>query len=165
MARSMIRSLLVTVPLGALPPVGHWSLCSAPDVQAAIARTIAPMNFLTRPFARSRLTGTNVIYRQLAVSRTAQEITIQYEDRPEMRMPADGTPVAWTRNDGEKMAMRARMDGEDLEQTFKAADGQRTNRFHVDPATGHLVMGVTVSSGRLPGPLTYQAEYQPAPGY
>ncbi len=161
----MIVSLLVTVPLGALPPVGQWNLCSAPDVQAAIARTIAPMNFLTRPFARSRLTSTNVIYRQLKVACTAQEITIQFEDRPEMRMPADGSPVDWTRDDGEKMTMAARLDGEDLEQTFKAADGQRTNRFHVDPATRHLVMGVTVSSGRLPGPLTYQVEYQPAPGY
>ncbi len=82
-----------------------------------------------------------------------------------MRLPADGTPVDWIRDDGEKMKMTAHMDGENLEQTFQADDGQRTNRFHVDPATHHLVMGVTVTSGRLPGPLTYQVEYQPVPWY
>ncbi|MGA2079344.1 MAG: hypothetical protein ABSH53_01830 [Holophaga sp.] len=159
----MMLPILATLPLAGAAPLGSWSVASAPDLQAVIDQATAPMNFLTRPIARSRLRNTNVVFRRIQVARTGAEVTITFDDRQPMSMPLDGTPVAWTREDGEKMTVAARLDGDDLEQTFTAHDGQRVNHFHVDPDTRTLRFQVTVRSGRLPGPVAYTVDYRPAP--
>jgi hypothetical protein len=75
-------------------------------------------------------------------------------------MPADGRAVDWTREDGEKFRISARMDQDDLVQTYQAEDGERTNVFHVDATNRTLTLAVTVASPRLPGPLRYTLTYR-----
>jgi hypothetical protein len=162
LTRPLILALMLTVQVAGATPVGHWSVANVPDISAVIDQAIAPMNFLFRPIARSRLRKTNLVYQHILVSRTASEFIVQFDDRPVMRMPADGTPVTWTRDDGEKLTLAAHQAGEDLEQTFTAGDGQRTNVFHVDPGARLLRLQVTVSSPRLPGPVAYTIDYQPS---
>ena len=161
MPRTLLILLLAAAPLGALAPVGRWELVHVPDLPSAIERTIAPMNALVRPFARALLARINPVFRQVQVSQTDTEITIQFEDRPALRLPADGTPVAWFRNAGERLMVMARMNGEDLEQTYQTPEGERTTVFHVDPDSRLLRLQVTVRSGRLPAPLTYTVAYRP----
>lgn len=143
-----------------MTPVGTWTLASAPDIPAAIDAATAPMNFLVRPFARSRLRKTNLLYPRILVARNGAEFIIQYAERQPIHIPADGSPVFWNREDGEKLILTAHLVGDDLEQTFKAEDGERTNLFHVDPGSRILKFQVTVRSGRLPGPLTYTIDYR-----
>ena len=163
MFRSLILTLLAVLPLAGATPDGSWSVANAPDLQAVIDQATAPMNFLTRPIARSRLRSVNVVFRRIQVVRASGEVSITFDDRQPIHMPLDGTPVPWTREDGEKMTVAARMDGDDLEQTFFAHDGERVNHFHVDPASRTLRFQVTVRSGRLPGPVAYTVDYRPAP--
>ena len=161
MPRFPLLALLVAAPLAAMPPTGHWELACVPDIPAAIERTIAPMNGLVRPFARALLARINPVFREVQVSQTDAEITIQFGDRPALRLPADGTPVEWFRSAQEKLKIMARMNGDDLEQTYQAPDGERTTVFHVDPGSRLLHLRVTVRSGRLPSPLTYTLAYRP----
>ena len=63
--------ILATLPLAGAAPLGSWSVASAPDLQAVIDQATAPMNFLTRPIARSRLKATNSVYRTVRIEREA----------------------------------------------------------------------------------------------
>jgi hypothetical protein len=159
--RFLIPALLA-LPLAAQPsgPFGSWTLVSAPDLPGIIEAATAPMNFITRPIARSRLKQTNSVYRTIRIERESGGIAIQYDQRQPQRMPADGQTVQWTREDGQTFLISTRVDGDDLVQTYQAEDGRRTNRFHVDPASRILTLKVTVTSPRLPGPLDYAITYR-----
>jgi len=159
--RFLIPALLA-LPLAAQPPgpFGSWTLVSAPDLPGIIEAATAQMNFITRPIARSRLNQTNNVYRTLRIERESGGITIQFDQRPPQHTPADGQTVQWTREDGQTFLVSTRVDRDDLVQTYQAEDGQRTNRFHVDPATRILTLKVTVTSPRLPGPLDYELTYR-----
>jgi hypothetical protein len=162
MTSRLLLPLLFALPLAAQNPgpVGDWALASAPDLAKVIAAATAPMNFITRPIARARLAKTNEAYRTVRIQREAGTIAITYDQRQPQLMPADGRSVDWTREDGEKFRISARMDQDDLVQTYQAEDGARTNVFHVDPASHNLTLAVTISSPRLPGPLTYTLSYR-----
>jgi len=158
-----ILPLLLAAPLAAQAPgglMGTWKLASTPDLPGIIEQATARMNFVTRPIARGRLKKTNAAYAQVVIGGAAGEVTIQYEGRAAQHMPAGGQAVPWVREDGEKFLISARVEGGDLIQTYKAEDGERVNVFHADPATGALSLGVTVTSPRLPGPLTYTLPYR-----
>jgi len=150
---------LFALPLAA-QPFGTWTLVSAPDLPGIIEAATAPMNFITRPIARSRLKATNSVYRTVRIEREDGGIAIQYDQRQPQHLPADGRTVQWTREDGQSFLISARMDGDDLVQTYQAEDGQRTNRFHLDPASRVLSLRVTVTSPRLPGPLDYTLTFR-----
>jgi len=152
----MIPSFLLALLLAVQPaaPFGSWTLDAAPDLPKVIEAATASMNFITRPIARSRLNKTNEVYQTVRIEREAGTISIQYGQRQPQRMPADGSTVAWTREDGEKA------ERDDLVQTYKAEDGERTNVFHVDPDSRILTLKVTVTSPRLPRPVSYAITYR-----
>jgi len=152
---------LLALPLAAQAPVGAWTLASAPNITAVIEAATAPMNFIKRPIARSRLGKTNPAYKRIHIDHTPAEFIIQYDDRAPQHMPTNGNAVNWKREDGETFLIAIRNDQGDLRQTYKAEDGERTNVFHVDPASGSLTLTVTISSTKLPGPVTYAITYRP----
>ena len=154
---------LLALPLAAQAPLGNWTLASAPDVPAIIEAATAPMNFVTRPIARSRLRKTNPVYQAIRLERTPGEFVITYDVRAPQRMPANGSAVPWKREDGDEFLISARADKDDLVQRYKAEDGERTNVFHLDPATRAMTLTVTVSSAKLPKPVTYAITYKAAP--
>ena len=69
-------------------------------------------------------------------------------------MPADGSTISWTREDGETFDVNARWDSERLVQTFKAEDGTRANAFSVG-ADGRLNVLVTLTSPQADQLLVY----------
>ena len=158
----MIPTFLLTLLLAVQPsgPYGSWTLDSAPDLPKVIEQATASMNFITRPIARSRLNKTNEVYPSLRIEREADTISIQYGQRQPLRLPADGSPVSWTREDGETFLVSARFQQDSLVQTYKAKDGERTNVFQVDPASRILTLKVTVTSPRLPRPVIYAITYR-----
>lgn len=153
---------LLAFPLAAQAPLGTWNLATAPDIPAIIEAATAPMNFVTRPIARSRLKKTNSAYQLIRLERTPGEFVITYDGRQPQHMPINGSAVSWKREDGETFLISARADKDDLVQTYKAEDGARTNVFHVDPATRMLTLTVTVTSAKLPKPVVYAIIYKAA---
>ena len=153
-----ILSLLLAAPVAA-QALGTWKVAASPDLPLIIEQATAPMNFVTRPIARARLKKTNSVYHQIQISRTATEFLIQYDDRAAQHMPVSGQAVPWVREDGDKFQISAQPQGDDLVQTYQAEDGKRVNRFHVD-ASGTLTMAVTVTSPRLPNPVSYSIPYR-----
>jgi hypothetical protein len=130
-------------------------------VQKAIETAVADMNFLTRSIARSRLKKTNSLARRIAITRQAETVTVRFDERKPAEMPADGSVIKWTGEDGEQFDVFARVENARLVQTFKAEDGQRVNSFSTEDAQ-RLTLEVQVTSPRLPKPLTYTVRYRRA---
>ena len=154
--------LLASLPLAAAEGLaGRYTLLPerSDAIPQAIERVVADMNFIKRPFARSRLTKTNAAYRTLRLDLGAALFRIQFEGRQPIETPADGRAVGWTREDGERFQVSTRMEGGNLVQRFVAEDGSRRNTYHLDP-DGTLRLQAEISSSKLPRPLTYTLVYR-----
>ncbi len=152
--------LLAAAPAQAqnAPIQGTFTLIAerSDNVDQAINRATSRMNMITRPVARGRLKKTNVPYRRIAITPTSASISIATDGGAPIVTPADGKSIKWTREDGEVLDVSTAWDGNSLKQTFAAEDGQRVNLYTLSPDGDTLTMRVTVTSGRLPAPVTYQ---------
>ncbi len=161
-----LLALLVNLPMNAdaqaRPFEGTFTYApqESDNIEQAINRGIARMNFALRPIARSRLRGTNVPYRTITISNAPNQVTVTTDGTSTTVAPPDGTPVQWRRADGEQMQVSLRWDGGRLTQRFMAEDGQRQNVYSLSPDGNTLTMAVTLNSPRLPEPITYNLRYR-----
>ncbi|HEX8701795.1 MAG TPA: hypothetical protein VF815_23405 [Myxococcaceae bacterium] len=130
------------------------------DVNAAIERAIARMNMVKRPIARGRLKKTTQPYQQMVIEQTSSEVTTTMNNLKPISTPVNGTPIQWTREDGETFDVSTQWDNGKLKQTFKAEDGQRVNAFSLSPDGSMLTMDVTVTSSKLSRPLLYKLVFR-----
>jgi len=86
-------------------------------------------------------------------------VVVQLEDRQPIRMPADGTSVPWTREDGDQFQVAAQVSKDQLIQTFKNDDGERTNVFRLSADGKTLTLTATVKSAKLPRALSYSITF------
>ncbi|CAN5616948.1 hypothetical protein BH23GEM7_BH23GEM7_22310 [soil metagenome] len=129
------------------------------DINQAIERGIAGMNFVTRPVARGRLRKTNEPFGAITISRTPAEVAIATDGGAPVVTPADGSAVRWRREDGEVFQVSTALRDGVLRQTFVADDGQRENALSLSADGDTLTMRVTVTSPRLPRPVSYRLVY------
>jgi RNase P/RNase MRP subunit p29 len=134
---------------------------STTTIETAIETAVAKMNFIKRPIARSRLKKTNEAHRRVEIEIGGGQISVAFDGRKPVQMPADGSTIRWTREDGETFDVHAAWDGERLVETFKAEDGTRANAFSVS-ADGQLTLQVTLTSPQLDRPLVYALTFSRA---
>ncbi len=156
----MVTHSALAADLAALSGTYKYAPEKSNDVSQAIDVAVEKMNFIKRPIARGRLAKTNVPYQRISIQIEATEAEITYDDRKPIRIPLDGQPIKWTRDDGEVFDVSAKVDGGELLQTYKAEDGVRVNSFQLD-ATRSLHLRVEVSSPQLPQAMKYELVYQP----
>jgi hypothetical protein len=132
------------------------------NVDQAINQAIARMNVATRQIARPRLRRTNQPYQRVVISTTASSVSITTDNRAPITTSAAGAPIKWTREDGEVLDVSTTWQGNRLRQVFAAEDGRRENVWSMSPDGNMLTLNVTVTSGRLPQPLTYRLTYRRA---
>jgi hypothetical protein len=131
------------------------------DIDKAIEATVKGMNIFAKPIARDRLRKTNIPpYQRIVISYTQAEVSITTDQRAPIRTPVKGTPVDWTREDGEKLKVSTIWENGKLKQTFKGKDGQRVNLCSISADEETLTMQVSVTSSKLPRPLTYTMVYK-----
>ena len=131
---------------------------SAEPITTAIETTVAKMNFIKRPIARSRLKKTNEVHRRVDIALGGAQISVAFDGHKPVQMPADGSTIRWTRDDGETFDVSAVWDGDRLVQTFKAEDGTRSNTFGLG-ADGRLTVQVKVTSPQLDSPVSYALSF------
>ena len=138
---------------------GEWRIdrAASDDVGRAIQSATAKMNAFTRPIARRRLARTNPVYERVSLRFTPSSAHVTAGPST-LDLPASGAAIRWQR-DGETLQVSGRLRGNEFIETFDAKDGRRTNVF--SPRAGDtLAMTVTVTSPRLPKPLTYRLVYR-----
>jgi hypothetical protein len=124
-------------------------------IEQAIEQAIAPMNVITRTVARGRLRETNSPYQVVVFDIRDGAIRFTRDGGNPVLSDAVGTPVPWKREDGKLYEVTQAADGTTLRQCFRAEDGSRTNLFSLSEDAGRLTVAVTVTSPKLPKPLTY----------
>lgn len=151
----------VTRPATALQ--GHYVLdrTASDDIRKAVDNTVSRMSFITRGIARKRLEKNNPAFQRIDISRSGDNVTIASDGVP-VQIPLGGNYISWTRSDGATFQVSARETGTRLIQTFLAKDGQRMNAYSLSPDGRELTMAVTITSPRLPAPLTYRLVFQRA---
>jgi len=157
MARLFVVPVLAALSLAAQEPSlsGTWTQTRADDIAAAINSTVADMNFIKRPIARGRLTKVNPAYKKVMIAISDKEVVVKFDERAPIHMPPGGKAAPWTREDGDKFMVAAQVGKEQLVQTFKNEEGERTNVFRLSPDGRTLTMSATIKSPKLPKPLTY----------
>jgi hypothetical protein len=70
-----------------------------------------------------------------------------------------GTASPWTREDGDTFMVSAQVSGDQLVQTFKNDEGERTNIFKLGADGKSLTLTATIKSAKLPKPLTYAIQF------
>jgi hypothetical protein len=162
---AVLASLLVAAPASG-QQAGHiqgtFTLVEAQsdNVDRAVDQAVARMNIATRQVARTRLRRTNQPYRRIVIAPAGSSISITTDTRSPITTSFVGTPTRWTREDGEVLDVSTVWEGQRLRQTFAAEDGRRINLYTLSPDGNTLTLQVTVTSGRLPQPLTYRLVYQ-----
>ena len=134
---------------------GTWRQTRSDDIAAAINATVADMNFIKRPIARGRLAKVNPSYQKLMIAISDKEVLVKFDDRAPIHMLPNGQPSPWTREDGDKFMVAAQVGKDQMIQTFKNDEGERTNVYKLSPDGKSLTMTATVKSPQLPKPLTY----------
>src|SRR5262249_39971583 len=64
---------------------------SAQTIKTRIETTVAKMNFIKRPIARSRLKKTNEPHRRVDIAIGDSEISVAFDGHKPVKMPADGS--------------------------------------------------------------------------
>ncbi|HEY3271432.1 MAG TPA: hypothetical protein VGJ89_09495 [Geothrix sp.] len=157
MARLFVVPVLAVLSLAAQEPSlsGTWTQTKADDITAAINNTVAGMNFIKRPIARGRLIKVNPAYKKVMIAVSDKEVVVKFDERAPIHMPPGGKAAPWTREDGDKFMVAAQVGKDQMIQTFKNDEGERTNVFKLSPDGKSLTMTATVKSPKLPKPLTY----------
>lgn len=137
-----------------------FDAATSEDIKGAINSVTSKMNFIVKGVARSRLTKTNPAYQRIAIAKEGNEIVVTLDTRKPIRMPADGSSIKWTREDGEKFNLTAAWQDTQLTQTYVAEDGQRVNDFSLGTDGSTMTLAVTVSSEQLPRPMQYKLGYK-----
>ena len=130
------------------------------NVNEVMEHAVGKLNFLTREIARERLKKLNPAYRQVAITSSANEISVTVDNQPPLRAPAKGAPVAWVGPDGGKVNVSLQLAGRRLAQTFTSADGRRVNDYTLSSDGRTLTMQVRETSPRLPQSITYKQVYR-----
>lgn len=140
-------------------PHGTFVLDRAPDLDKGIAAFAAQTSGGQRDHLIRRLKAVDPLYQRIELGATPEAATFRFEQREPLALPLDGRPVTWTREDGEVMTVSARPSLSGVLQTYKAADGERTNEFTQLP-DGRLLLSVQVHVNGLPKDLNYKVIYK-----
>lgn len=148
-------------PSSALPAPGtyQYSLVadSSENIPAAVNRTVEHMSFITRPVARGRLNKVNPLPHTVMVQVTKDTLAVGFDGGNPIATPLSGDSVQWINTlTREKDEAHASMSGDTVRQIITAHDGQRENAYVFPNNGASLEMQVTVTSHRLPQPLTYK---------
>ena len=130
------------------------------NIEAAITRGTADMNFAIRALARSRTAKTNPRYARVEVRRNETTVCVIYDARAPIEIPADGRSVAWVREDGSTYNVSVQWSASQLVMHFESDTGNRTNTLVLQPDGMTLKFHVQLTSSYLPAPIVYTLTYR-----
>ena len=116
------------------------------------------MNFpIVRGIARGRLAKINPTPHQVRVDVETDTVSVAFDAGNPVVTPLNGDTVAW-RNPltGETNHAHVAVAGDTVRQTIVAPDGERENALIFSDDGARLRLRVTVTSHKLPRPLTYE---------
>jgi hypothetical protein len=127
-------------------------------LEASVARAVQGMGWIAEGIAAARLRERSPIPEVVTIR--VQGGTIEYTGvrGRTFRTPADGTMIQAQNPQGEPITLSTRLQGAVMTRVGARADGSRREVLRVEGNI--LTIEGTVSSPRLPRPLTYRLTYR-----
>lgn len=139
---------------------GSYAIVNATEAQAAVEAAIealvSEMNFIKRPFARSKLRKTNALLTSIRMQFSADQVTYTYNAGHAIRTTLNGPAVRWkSPADDEHYQVTTTLKGQRFTQTFRGSDGTKQEIFDLSADGRTIAYQVVVTSPQLPRPLRY----------
>lgn len=129
-------------------------------VNRAVQGILDDMSFIKRPFAEDKLKAKTEPCETLDVSFPGEKISVKCDGRPAYVSPTGYEKARYESAEGATYALRQKLEGRTLTQTFVSDDGKRTNTLQLTPSGQTILMKATLESGQLPRPLEYRLTYE-----
>ncbi|MBC7926293.1 MAG: hypothetical protein H7039_11610 [Bryobacteraceae bacterium] len=139
---------------------GKWELQAAAsdNIEGAIEKTIAPMNFVKRPIARGKLKRRNYAFPRMTIASGADGLLINQEKGLNVTYQMPNVAVRTKAPDGAQV-LSTLSAGPGLILNHVTEEGKREDNYILSSDGAVLTMAVSLSSTHLPQPLTYKLVY------
>lgn len=150
-----------TIPASVDRFKGVWTLNAeaSDDLTAAIEKTIATMNFIARPIARTKLRARNVAFPKIDITAEDGGLRVSHQGGMNVKYSAVSQPVHVKAPDGTDAVTRLSATPT-LILTYESESGTREDRYELSPEGNTLTLSIRMTSSRLPQPLLYQLVYR-----
>lgn len=129
------------------------------DIEQAIEKTIAPLNFVTRPVARGRLKRRNVAFPYFEVTVNESGARFRHEKGLDVTYSTPDVKVQAKAPDGSLVITHMSVEPV-LTLSYDAEGGQRVDSYVLSGDGAKLTLSVRLTSARLPMPLQYKLLYR-----
>jgi hypothetical protein len=126
--------------------------------EASVTRTVQGMGFFVEGIAAARLRDRSPLPEVITIRVQGNQIEFTGVRGRLFRTPADGTPIQTQNPQGEPITLSTRINGNQMVRHGARPDGARREVITVNGNT--LVLEGTVTSPRLPRPLTYRFTFR-----
>jgi hypothetical protein len=123
-------------------------------IDASIESVVQEMNFIKRPFARSKLKDTNALLTSIRLQFQGNRVTYTYNSGHVIRLVVNGPAIRWkSPADDEFYETKATLSGRRFTLSFKGTDGSKDEVFELASDGTTLAYRAVVTSPQLPKPL------------
>jgi hypothetical protein len=125
-------------------------------IEAAVESVVQEMNFIKRPFARSKLLDTNALLSSVRFQFQGDQLTYTYNGGHVIRLVVNGPAIRWkSPADGEFYETKGTLSGRRFTLSFKGEDGSKQEVFELGTDGVTLVYQAVVTSPQLPKTLRF----------
>ncbi len=129
---------------------------------AVVEQAVAPMSFLIRPIARSRLGRAVVFCAEYRLALGANDVSVTCDARPAIERRLDNSGGKLAIDGGEPVDVTVVVARDGVALTFTSAEGRRTTTYRFDDS-GALEVAVQVTSEQIEKPLEWSIRYRRSP--
>ena len=131
------------------------------QINEQIDEVVDQMNFIKRPFARSRLKEATKPCIELNFEvLQGNNLNVKCDERPDAIAPITGQGGSYTNEEGNKFVLVYKVGPNQILQAFADQDGLRKNLYTLSPDGETVKMEASVESKQLPEPVTFERTYQ-----
>lgn len=130
------------------------------DVASVVKEATSGRRWPVRALVRDRLTRTLRPTGEVRIEVAGEQIAVTAGSEPPVRTTLNSAPIAWRHPSGERMQVRARVEGGALMLTFQGSGATREQAYRLRDSGETLEVRVTLSGERLGGaPITFTLVY------
>jgi hypothetical protein len=131
------------------------------EINEQIDEVVDKMNFIKRPFARSRLKEATKPCVELSFEvLQGNNLNVKCDERPDAVAPISGQEGSYTNEEGNKFVLVYKVGPNQILQAFADQDGLRKNLYTLSPDGDTVTMEATIESKQLPEPVTFERTFQ-----
>lgn len=128
---------------------------------SVVESAVAPMSFMIRPIARSRISPIVYFCAEYALSLDASEVNVRCDTRPAVQRKLDGSDGPLRGLDGEPVQVKVELEPAAVSLRFATPNGERSTTYRFDDKDG-MEITARITSSQMAAPLEWKIRYRRA---